>query len=231
VLDKKEVSSLPIPEFSDHQIQELSALYVELAKQERAQAEPIFQENTGVKIIPDIVKDKLGESCDKKVENVFGIPGSVRLLAEDFWNVRYLLNKGKSVGKPEREPSSSELRKYATCLAKELDEFANARHRVQINKLYDLIACSIEITNSKTPFKPEIKEQNSYCIKGDVGLGKLLRQQYSQWIYIRRGLRIFEGPRVHLFKSPRLIDWTETQALLDSDEIIGDILAHRRITT
>ena len=33
--------------------------------------------------------------------------------------------------------------------------------------------------------------------------------------------------KIHICKSPRLIDWTKTQALNDSDDIIAEILSYR----
>jgi len=54
------------------------------------------------------------------------------------------------------------------------------------------------------------------------------KQQFSQWVYVRRSLRIFEDSRVYICKSARLIDWTKTQALNDSDDIISEILSARR---
>ena len=50
-------------------------------------------------------------------------------------------------------------------------------------------------------------------------------QQFSQWVYIQRGLRIFDGSKVHIYKVPRLTNWTRTQALNDADDLIAEVLA------
>ena len=56
-------------------------------------------------------------------------------------------------------------------------------------------------------------------------LSENLRQQVSQWVYVQRGLRLFDGPKIYLYKTPRLIDWTRTQALIDANDIIGEALS------
>ena len=45
------------------------------------------------------------------------------------------------------------------------------------------------------------------------------------WAYVDRSLRVFGEDTVQVFKSPRLMDWTRTQALNDADAIIAEILA------
>jgi len=55
----------------------------------------------------------------------------------------------------------------------------------------------------------------------------MLTEAQTQWVYVQRGLRIFDGPRIHIYKPPRLIDWTRTQALNDADDIIGEVLSAR----
>jgi len=54
-----------------------------------------------------------------------------------------------------------------------------------------------------------------------------LREEVSQWVYVQRGLRLFDGPRIYLYKLPRLIDWTQTQAFNDVNEIIGSALSFK----
>ena len=57
-------------------------------------------------------------------------------------------------------------------------------------------------------------------------LREQLSQRFSQWVYVDRSLRVFEkdGDTVRIFKAPRLMDWTRTQALNDADAIIAEIL-------
>jgi hypothetical protein len=75
---------------------------------------------------------------------------------------------------------------------------------------------------------------DAHVQEGDVSFAKLLRtirqnirEQLSQWVYVQRGVRLFDGNRILLYKSPRLIDWTRTQAMNDANDIIGQALARR----
>jgi hypothetical protein len=40
----------------------------------------------------------------------------------------------------------------------------------------------------------------------------------------------FDNSRIYICKTPRLIDWTKTQALNDSDDIIAEIISAKRET-
>ena len=55
-----------------------------------------------------------------------------------------------------------------------------------------------------------------------------LKSQRSQWVYVQRGLTVFDGEHVFILKSARLPEWTRARALLDSDEVISEILANRK---
>ncbi len=50
-------------------------------------------------------------------------------------------------------------------------------------------------------------------------------EQCSEWSNIQSGLRLFEGPRVYLYKYPRLIDWTKSQALNDASDVIAGAMS------
>jgi hypothetical protein len=68
-------------------------------------------------------------------------------------------------------------------------------------------------------------DENSKNKAAHRKLREMLSEKFSQWAYIDRSLRVFEEDTVQVFKSPRLMDWTRTQALNDADTIIAEILA------
>ena len=85
----------------------------------------------------------------------------------------------------------------------------------------------VEVTNEAGP----IPVDGSSVKKGDKTMAGLLaelaenlRKQVSQWVYVQRGLRLFDGPRIHLYKSPRIIDWTRTQARINAGDIIEELI-------
>jgi methylase of polypeptide subunit release factors len=166
---------------------------------------------------------------DEKIFELFAIPEDIRLLVTDFVQVRLLLDRPTAFDQVIREPHEQELLDYARELRDELDGFVGegTHHGISITYSPDIIECIIDVVDTDTP----VTLDSSKVRPGDVTssrilskLSKSLREQVSQWIYVQRGLRLFDGPRIHLYKSPRLIDWTRTQAMNDAGDIIGEVL-------
>ncbi len=83
------------------------------------------------------------------------------------------------------------------------------------------------MTNSHTPVVVDTTSVKQGDLTPSLVLSELnesLREQISQWAYVQRSLRLFDGPRIHLYKLPRLIDWTRTQAMNDAGDIIEEVL-------
>ena len=140
------------------------------------------------------------------------------------------MDKPAAIEHITRKPTEQELLAYARELREELDDFVmgEAYHRVRVTHSDELIECVVEIIKDGAPFP--VDEHNIHA--GDLTtakllaeLGDVLKQQVSQWVYVQRGLRLFDGPRIYIYKSPRLIDWTRTQALNDANGIIGAALS------
>lgn len=166
---------------------------------------------------------------DEKIFDLFTIPEDIRLLVTDFVGVRLLLDRPAAFGQVIREPREQELLDYARELRDELDGFVgeDSHHGISITYSPDLIECVIDVVNTDTPIALDSGRVRS----GDVTsarilseLSESLKEQVSQWIYVQRGLRLFDGPRIHLYKPSRLIDWTRTQAINDAGDILGEVL-------
>jgi hypothetical protein len=169
---------------------------------------------------------------DEKIFELFAIPEDIRLLVTDFVQVRLLLDRPTTFKQVIREPREHELLDYARELRDELDGFVgeNTHHGISITYSPELIECVIDVVNTDTP----ITLDSSRVRPGDVTssrilseLSESLKEQVSQWIYIQRGLRLFDGPRIHLYKPSRLIDWTRTQAMNDAGDILGEVLVEQ----
>jgi hypothetical protein len=167
---------------------------------------------------------------DEKIFDLFAIPEDIRLLVTDFVRVRLLLDRPAAFDQVIREPGEYELLDYARELRDELDGFVgeDSHHGIRITYSPDLIECVIEVVNTDRP----ITLDSSRIRRGDItssrllsSLSQSLKEQVSQWIYVQRGLRLFDGPRIRLYKPPRLIDWTRTQAMNDAGDILGEVLA------
>jgi hypothetical protein len=113
-------------------------------------------------------------------------------------------------------------------LAQELDIFAQVsglRHQVTINKIGEFVACSVEPLRSTQPRPISVNVSlQSGEPQTEERLADILKHQSSQWVYVQRGLRIVTRSMIHVFKMPRRIDWTRSQALNDADDIIGEVL-------
>jgi len=166
---------------------------------------------------------------DEKIFELFAIPEDIRMLVTDFVQVRLLLDRPAAFEQVIREPDEQELLDYARELRDELDGFVedDTHHGISITYSPDLIECIIDVIHTDTP----VTLDSSRVRPGDVTssrilseLSRSLREQVSQWIYVQRGLRLFDGPRIHLYKPSRLIDWTRTQAMNDAGDILGEVL-------
>jgi hypothetical protein len=112
----------------------------------------------------------------------------------------------------------------------ELERFllGEAHPCVRIVTAEDLICCELQLmpSGSSAPQTVEVLDADESS-KGRSAVRKLrqqLSERFSQWAYVDRSLTVFEDDTVQVFKSPRLMDWTRTQALNDADSIIAAIL-------
>lgn len=169
---------------------------------------------------------------DEKIFELFAISEDIRLLVTDFVQVRLLLDRPTAFERVIREPDERELLDYARELRDELDGFVgyDTHHGISITYSPDLIECVINVVNTDTP----ITLDSTRVRPGDVTSSRILselsesiKEQVSQWVYVQRGLRLFDGPRIHLYKPSRLIDWTRTQAMNDAGDILGEVLVEQ----
>lgn len=218
VISTKDVKGLPVPNLSADKIVELAALQRQL----------VTSENLGL-----ASEDSLQAQLDEGIENILEIPRNLSFIAKDFMNFRLELSKGKAVVSSTHPPDESCLYEYGACLRDELDAFTEGsglRHTVGLTYSKQLIVCSVEFVHSEAPNSLDVTVEKA---KGNISsflnyIQEKAKQRFSQWIYVQRSLRIFEDSKVYICKSPRLIDWTRTQALNDSDDIIAEILSANR---
>ena len=216
------VRAIPTPDFSDEQVKALAKLHRELLDEEKAFR--LESDDT-----PSTVdKQRL---IDKGVFDALGVPEDVRVLVEDFRDNRLPLDRGVSaLKKLGKMPNQRELQAYGRALRDELERFllGEAHPRIRITAAEDLICCELQLRPAGSSPSQTIEVETETSPKGRATLRALrekLSEQFSQWAYVDRSLRVFGEDTVQLFKSPRLMDWTRTQALNDADAIIAEILA------
>ncbi len=209
----KDVRKIPLPNLSEVQIHDLADLQEYLAREELS--------GNG---------NNLQEILDSEVNRVLNIPEMLRTVCKEFMNIRLTLNKGKTKTIATEPPTFDNLRNYAEYLRYELDNFvegSDIRHAISITSSKDLIICTVELYESDTEIPVKIKKVDAQDSQFLREIQQKLRQQFSQWVYIQRGMRLFSDNQIHICKSPRLIDWTQTQAMYDSDDIIAEMLNRR----
>jgi hypothetical protein len=174
--------------------------------------------------------DSFRRELDRAVAKELKVPDSLIRTATDFAIERLALNQGKAPAGMLHLPKESELRAYAVRLRTELDEFVGRKARHKITILYSPagICASIEITHMNGQIAPVIKAATGDDADILRRLLKAAETKESQWIYVRRSVRIIEHGVLRLFKPPRRIEWTEARALLDADDVIAEIAASRR---
>jgi hypothetical protein len=232
------VKRMPMPNLTDVQVRQLAALHRELSGLEDMPMEKSEPELTLFSLPHTGLSDRakalssaeLQWRLDSQVQQILKLPEATAVIAEEFSQVRLLLNKGKRGNKAVSYPSHSDLLQYAHALEKELDDFAGGdgfTHNVSIKRYDDLIECTVEFCSSEHDTPPNVVGERT-SRRAPRAVWDKLSQRFSQWVYVQRGLRIYDGNKVTLYKTPRLIDWTRTKALQDADDIIAEVMAAGR---
>jgi len=209
-----DVKSIPVPNLTADQIEKLVTLYNDLVQRD-IQGDPFHVQ----------------QSLDEQVVDIFSIPDDINTLATELNKVRLTLRDKIINSTAVRRPNREDLVAYAQQMAAELDDFImsnQTHHRVTIDQSQELIVCTVELVDTDHPLPIVVKQQTPENTGLFARLHNELNKEFSQWIYIQRGLKIFEGNKVHIYKVPRLIDWTRTQALNDADDIIATVLSSAR---
>jgi hypothetical protein len=206
-----DVKRIPIPHFTPVQIEQLAAVQKTLAQMELEQGSSSTQ-----------------AFVDEHIAHIFQLPASISMLAMEFNRVRATLIGGNVGSAAVKPPKEEDLQAYAQEIANELDAFTAPRdthHKVTMTPSQRMICCTVELLKSDHPLPASIGKEGADDAPPFANLLNGFTQQFSQWVYIQRGLRIFDGPKVHIHKVPRLINWTRTQALNDADDLIAGVLA------
>lgn len=220
-----DVKNMRLPDLSDPQVARLSALHSDLSALEMEGVEPRLVDSSAdrTRVAKKTVLE-LQAKLDEAVAGVLEIPGGIRDIASDFARTRYSLIKGKARGAAV-EPTEADLVAYCQALRESLDDYAGVRHAVSLLRYRDFTVCTVKIGVSDGPAEPVIQAHNSRLASPDSEVWQALRQQFSQWVYVQRGLRAFVDGEVRIYKPSRLLDWAYLQALLDSDDIIAEVLS------
>jgi len=212
-----DVKSIPVPVLTSRQIVELSEVQKQLTQIEIEQG----SENAQAYL-------------DEQIIRILHVPESITTLVTEFLELRLKLVGGgtrEAIQKAQQHPDQKVLQDYAQQLTSDLDGFLDSgktHHRVVVERSPDLICCTVEFVSSEHAFTPVVKESSSHNGHMFSRLQQALKNEFSQWVYVQRVLKMFEPSSVSLYKVPQLINWTRTQAMNDADEVIAEILSTAR---
>jgi len=211
------VRSIPIPALALEQVEQLAALQKKLVLMELEQGAKYAQ-----------------AYLDEQITRILQVPESITTLVTEFLQLRSKLVGGgtrEAVQKAQQRPDQEALQAYAQQLTNDLDGFLDSgktHHHVTIERSPDLICCTVEFVGSDHAFTPVVKEASSRNGYTFTRLQQELKNEFSQWVYVQRGLKMFGPSSVSLYKVPQLINWTRTQAMNDADDMIAEILSTAR---
>jgi hypothetical protein len=217
VITLNTVKSIPVPIFTPEQLQQLALLQDELVSLEMRQG----AEHAQVYL-------------DEQIMHILHIPQNIITLVDEFLQFRVKLVGGgtrEAIAKIQQYADRDTLLGYASQLANELDGFLHSdmlHHRISIEQGSDLICCTVEFARSVQAIPPVVKDVSSQSRQMFLSLQEGLKQEFSQWAYVQRGLKTFGTSSISLYKVPHLINWTRTQAMNDADDMIAEILSRRR---
>lgn len=217
-VSKRDWENVPVPTFSENQLEFLSQLQTDLVRKEK--------EGEELEVIQ--------ATLDSKLEEVLKIPTSIRLLIHDFFDVKLTLNKGKVINvKAVKNVQKADLERYAVRLRNELDEFAkggNEKHLVSIIHSKKLTVCWISIykTNQTQKIVVEKADEKNQIEFENIKNG--IQERFSQWIYIQREVTYFDtnSENFYICKSSRLMDWVESKAISDANRFISEVLENSK---
>lgn len=216
------VRRIPTPDFTTQQVEALAKTHRELIKQEDTFA------LTSSNVTQGLATQRY---IDEKVFESLYVARDLRLLIEDFRDTRLQLDQGyAALKKLGQRPSLKTLQSYGRTIRNELQRFLLDEAHVTVDLMTsdDLIRCRVKLGSNGGGALQAVNVEESASQNRAKQMLRAIREKlgerFSQWIYVDRSILSFEDDAVQIFKAPRLMDWTRTQALNDADEIIAEIL-------
>ena len=212
-INPENVGKIPLADLSEQQISRLATAYDSLADRERTHSAQYFP----LQATPLDLQDEV----DATVEATLEIPESISIVAREFIRVRYQLNQGKLGDTASGPPTPADIKGYAEQLRSQVDDFAQRHHRVSIRAGSEAIIATVEVTSEPGTLPVSVSSEWSLFARDIL---RAVEERHSQWAYVQRRVRIFDGPCVQIVKAARLLDWTRTQAIQDATDLISEVL-------
>jgi hypothetical protein len=122
---------------------------------------------------------------------------------------------------------------YAEILGKTLNEWAKqSKSEVRVtlsggvHMHSNMVCLTVKLTTSPEPFREEILSDKTFLAAAKLAESSATRTGCLDYL---RGVIVFQGPRIYIFKPTALIGWTRTAALNDAAEIYARIADARNV--
>lgn len=215
-IDLGDARCMPMPDLSRELVRKLAALHGKLVGEE----EKLMCDN----------RFDWQQRLDEGVASTLSIPPQIMLLAREFRDFRLPLVKGKAPLYLTCDPDKVQFEKYADRLKAELDGFMERKsrhHAVTVLHSTSGIIVTVELKDRGSEAHASVREAGTDEQETVRAILRAAEKRYGQWVYVRRSVRVFEGRKIHMCKPARRLEWTETQALLDADDIIAEVADSR----
>lgn len=214
----------PLGSLNDKVLREWEQLHGQLVAESDSHENAILTSCDGVS--PNMAAHL--QDLNERVFDLLHLRPSERRIVTDFVNERMDLLHGKVTAKSLRLVTDGELLSYLAIVQRELNSFIGAggnTHVVTAFRSDPVCVVHIELAKKKHAPQPCISSVTTELAAGLKKVRETFRREHSQWLYFNRNLRIYDGPHTYLFKPGHRLHWTETQGMLDADDIIAETLA------
>jgi len=225
---------LILPDKNDPRLQEVLALFEEIVQLYQKRNEPL-----GGRYDADIGKAK--ERIDELVFDIYDVVPMEQQLVNDMldyeigffaWSKRKTRHSNDSKAKPVRPPENPMLSEYAqefievaTSLLHYQNQTLNARvyqDHAPLNVVEFELVQTADARNVR--FVDESKELHDLLYK----LDRRLRERQASTLYMRRHVRIYDGPRFYVVRPSERRLWTRSQAYADAGSFVAEILSRSK---
>ena len=208
---------LPIPfgKMEDSEIKSWSGIYEGLQK--NAKSKKGFSQELQARLL---------QEANERINKALGLRDSEKLLIHDFIRYRMEFIDGRISHDLISPCEEKHLAVYAQRLENGLDSFFDPedglRHKVTVLEPSNTSMVGVRIDTLDDNNKAS--QTFSPSVNIPKRIEELLLKQHSQWLYFQRDLRIYDKKSIFILKPNEKIQWIESQALVDANNILGEIL-------
>ncbi|MCI0538988.1 MAG: SAM-dependent methyltransferase [Verrucomicrobiales bacterium] len=168
-------------------------------------------------------QDGMLEELNRRVFDALGLDEAERVLVEDLVRIRVALNDGKVGRDAMNSATKKELQTYGEWLQREFDGQSDGEpHSVTV--LHDDRSGFVAIEPAKESASVRVVQADAESARTLARTREQLREEYAQWVYFDRSLRLHRREKTYFFKPIQRIHWTRTRAMLDAaDVLIGSM--------